>query len=650
MIRLGISPIGWTNDAIADLGAHIPFEQCLAEAAAAGFAGIELGRKFPADPAACRAALAAVGLVPVTGWYSGDLARRSVAAEWEAVQPFARRLLALGCTLLVYGECGHGPAAGSAAPLAAAIPFDRDPAYAARVEALALRLAETGLTMVYHPHMMQAIDSDDSIDWLMAATGPKVRLLLDTGHIAMSGGDWAGIARRWWPRIGHMHLKDIHRPVLAGLDPARDSFDDAVRRGLFTVPGTGDLDFAPLAALVRDRGYDGWCVVEAERAPDTPPAGALARAAFDHLAGLFDPRGRGARNRRRAGGRAMTGPLRLCLIGCGHLGRIRAAAALAWPFPVSLVVADGMPAAAARLAADLGLQAVPMDIALRGAFDAVIVSSAAPAHADHLAALSAAPAPVFCEKPLALSLAETGRIAPALAALAGRLQIGFNRRFDAGHRLLRDRIADGALGRIEQVRIVSRDHVPPRPGGLGTSAGIIAETSIHDLDKTRWLLGEEIAEVTCAAGALVDPAYAAEGHADTVTMVLRSVSGTQVVIQNGWRAAYGYDQRVEVFGAAGELRLPNPAVSPAPAPAMGGLMAEPATLPGWAERYQDSFVAELHAFLDGVRNGTALAPGLDDALAAQRLVEAARQAAATGARIALSGPGAAAAGLEAVQA
>lgn len=283
-MRLGISPIGWTNQSILDLGDDVPFERFARDAAEAGYMGVELGRKFPADPHACRSALADYGLVPVTGWHSGELARRSVAEEWEAVQPFARRLRALGSTLLVYGECGHGPARGSAARLTDAIPFDVDAAYAARVDAFATELASVGLTLAYHPHMMQAVDTDARIDQLMDLTGPAVRLLLDTGHIAMSGGDWVAVAERWWHRISHIHLKDLDRSVLERLDPAVHSFDDAVRMGLFTAPGSGDLDFSPLAKLVASRGYDGWCIVEAERDPETIPPGDLARRAHAYLA------------------------------------------------------------------------------------------------------------------------------------------------------------------------------------------------------------------------------------------------------------------------------------------------------------------------------------------------------------------------------
>lgn len=330
--------------------------------------------------------------------------------------------------------------------------------------------------------------------------------------------------------------------------------------------------------------------------------------------------------------------LRVCLIGCGHMGRLRAKAILAGDRPVSLVVADAAEGASAALSVELGVPAITVPQALAGGFDAVVVASSAPAHLEQLVALADTDAFVFCEKPLAVSLDAVGAAWPALSALAGRFQIGFNRRFDPRHVRLAERIRQGAVGSVEQIRIASRDHVPPRPDRLGGSAGIIAETSIHDLDKARWLIGAEFVEVRCTAGVLVDPGYAAVGHADTVTILLTTAAGQQAIVQNGWRASFGYDQRVEVFGSEGELQIANPvAGGPVSASADDLLASPPRTFAGWAERYRDSFVAEIGAFLDCVVSRTPPAPGLEDGLAAQRLVEAARRAAASGGAVRVAG-------------
>ncbi|MEJ1159148.1 Gfo/Idh/MocA family protein [Prosthecomicrobium sp. N25] len=321
--------------------------------------------------------------------------------------------------------------------------------------------------------------------------------------------------------------------------------------------------------------------------------------------------------------------LRLCLIGCGHMGRLRARAALAGTTPVALTVADALPDASERLGRELGVPEASLEAALTGDFDAFVLASSAPAHAGQLRLLARRGKPVFCEKPLAGSLAELDAGWPEIRLLEGLLQIGFNRRHDVAHLRLKGRMDAGEIGRPEQIRIVGRDHVPPRPDGLGNSAGMIAETSIHDLDKARWLMGEDFVEVMAFGAAVIDPRYAEVNHVDTVTIVLRTADGRQAIVQNGWRTAYGCDQRVEVFGSGGELSLDNPSASQA-ADEPGPVRRRGRTFPGWAERYEESFAAETTAFLETVLRGALPSPGLADGLAAQRLVDAARRALVSG--------------------
>ncbi|MHA3980734.1 myo-inosose-2 dehydratase [Halovulum sp. GXIMD14794] len=285
-IRLGISPIGWTNDAIADLGQDIALETCLSDAARAGFNGVEIGRKFPEDPAELRLAVSAHGLAPVTRWYSGYLSERDLAEEWPGAKAAAEVLIGLGCRVIVYGECGAGPEGGASAPLSRRPGTLGLATYADRLTALADRLAGIGITLVYHHHMMQPVETAAQIDALMEATGPSVRLLLDTGHLALAGDDYVPVMARWWDRIGHIHLKDVRRPVLDVLDRTASSFDDGVRLGMFTVPGGGDLDFAPVFEMVAARGYSGWIVVEAEQDPEIAAPALMARTAYDHVEAL----------------------------------------------------------------------------------------------------------------------------------------------------------------------------------------------------------------------------------------------------------------------------------------------------------------------------------------------------------------------------
>jgi len=288
-VKLGISPLSWTNQAIMEMGDHISYETCIKEAAEAGYIGVELGRKFPEKPADILSTLAKADLYAISSWYSGYLSERSLDEEWSGAAPYADFLIELGCPVMVYGECGAGPAAGAKAKLDQRPPLGNInfADYTAKLTALADRLEARGIALVYHHHMMQPIETGSEIDQLMKNTGPSVKLVLDTGHIAMSGGDYVEVMEKWWNRIGHIHLKDMRRDVFNNLDRANQSFDDAVYAGLFTVPGDGDIDFAPLIGKIASDGYDGWLVVEAEQDPKIAIPGPLAKSSFSYLETLL---------------------------------------------------------------------------------------------------------------------------------------------------------------------------------------------------------------------------------------------------------------------------------------------------------------------------------------------------------------------------
>lgn len=290
-VRLGVAPICWSNDVLPDLGGDIPLETCLAEAAAAGYQGIELGRLFPRDAQTLRPLLDAHGLDLVSGWYSGFLADRGVEEEWGAARAHVRLLRDMGCAVLVYGECGRMP---GGAPLDQ--PLSRSPAlgpdewagYAERVTAFGERLRDEGLRLAYHHHLMMVVEDEGEIDRLMAAAGPAVGLLLDTGHATAAGVDHRRLIDRHGPRIAHVHLKSVRHDVLAEARAADLSFNEAVRRGVFTVPGDGDLDLGAAVGFARRGGYRGWLVVEAEQPPAPVPPSAHVSAAYHHLKGQFE--------------------------------------------------------------------------------------------------------------------------------------------------------------------------------------------------------------------------------------------------------------------------------------------------------------------------------------------------------------------------
>jgi sugar phosphate isomerase/epimerase len=185
-VPLGISPIGWSNNDLPELGGDIPLGTCLAEAREAGFEEIELGHKFPRDPALLQSLLGDHELHLVSGWYNGRLLERSVAEELVAIEPHRALLAAMGSAVLVYAETSGGIAGDRTRPLSRrpSLPNGHWRDFGIRLTELADRLAERGIRLAYHHHMGTVVETADEIDRLMASTGGSVGLLLDTGHLA----------------------------------------------------------------------------------------------------------------------------------------------------------------------------------------------------------------------------------------------------------------------------------------------------------------------------------------------------------------------------------------------------------------------------------------------------------------------------------
>ena len=284
-VRLGVSPICWSNDDLPELGGDIPLETCLDEARKAGFAGIELGNKFPRDAGSLRPLLARHGLSLVSGWYGGHLLERPLAAEIEAIEAHLALLSEMGCPVLVFAEVSGSIAGDRLCPLSARPhlgPGDwRD--FGAALTRLAEHCANRGVRIAYHHHMGTVVEREDEVDRLMAATGDAVGLLLDTGHLAFAGADPKAIAARHCRRINHVHCKDVRPAVLDRVRDADSSFLDAVLDGVFTVPGDAFIDFASVLRALTPSGYAGWLVVEAEQDPAKAPPLVYARKGFAHL-------------------------------------------------------------------------------------------------------------------------------------------------------------------------------------------------------------------------------------------------------------------------------------------------------------------------------------------------------------------------------
>jgi inosose dehydratase len=268
-IRFGVSPIAWVNDDMPELGRDTPLATILSDARDIGFAGVELGGKFPKDPAVLKPLLAGYGLELVGGWYGGELLVRDVDAEIAAAQAHLALLKAMGTTVWVHAETSNAVHGRRGAPLSTTPRLDAAgwTAFGARMTGFADYICGQGLKFAYHHHLGTVVEGPGDLDAFLKATGPSVGLTVDTGHAALGGLDPVAAIRAHPERIAHVHCKDIRAAVFARVRAEDLSFLDGVLAGMFTVPGDGGLDYAAVMRALAEIGYSGWIVVEAEQDP-----------------------------------------------------------------------------------------------------------------------------------------------------------------------------------------------------------------------------------------------------------------------------------------------------------------------------------------------------------------------------------------------
>ncbi|MCS7268352.1 MAG: myo-inosose-2 dehydratase [Geminicoccaceae bacterium] len=286
-VRLGINPIGWSNDDLPELGGDIPLERCLSEARLAGYSGIEKGGKFPEDPKLLRPLLEDHGLALISGWFSGRLLELDVDREKKRMASHLRLLQEMGCPVLVYAETTGTVQNKIDVPVAERPRLEPDDLrrYGEKLTKLADWLVSEECPMVFHHHVGTVVETEAEIDLLMANTDTSVSLLFDTGHLTVAGGDLEGTFRRHAARIKHVHAKNVRAEVLDRLRARRWSFLKGVIEGVFTTPGDpqGCVDFALLGRLLAEFGYRGWLVVEAEQDPKKAEPLAYARMGIEAL-------------------------------------------------------------------------------------------------------------------------------------------------------------------------------------------------------------------------------------------------------------------------------------------------------------------------------------------------------------------------------
>ena len=328
----------------------------------------------------------------------------------------------------------------------------------------------------------------------------------------------------------------------------------------------------------------------------------------------------------------------IALLGAGRIGQVHA---LAIPQAGAKLVSvfDIDEKAARKIARQSGahLAKTPEEAVERTGVDGVLVATSTDTHVAYIQLGIDAGKYVLCEKPVAPTLKETQACVASLGKKASRVQIGFNRRYDPNHAALKSAIDAGEIGAVEQITITSRDPGPPPAAYIRVSGGLFRDMTIHDFDMGRWLLGEEPVTVFAHGTCLVDPEIGKLGDIDSAVVTLATASGRQCVILNSRRATYGYDQRIEAFGAKGMLLSDNPqqtTLKRAGAKRYGS--GEP-LLSFFLERYADSYRLEIEAFAKAVRTKKPVGVNVADGLRALVLADAAAKSVRSGKVVAVAG-------------
>ncbi len=328
--------------------------------------------------------------------------------------------------------------------------------------------------------------------------------------------------------------------------------------------------------------------------------------------------------------------VRFGLLGAGRIGKVHAKAITGDANARLVAVADAFPDAARAIADQYSCAIRTIDeIETAADIDAVVICTPTDTHADLIERFARAGKAIFCEKPIDLSLDRVKACLKVVRQTKAILMVGFNRRFDPHFQAVRAEIDKGTLGEVEMVVITSRDPGAPPVDYIKRSGGIFRDMTIHDFDMARFLLGEEVTEVSAMAAVLVDPAIGKAGDYDSVQVMLKTKSGKMAVISNSRRATYGYDQRIEVHGSKGLASAENQRPVSIEV-ATGAGYTRPPLHDFFMTRYTEAYAAEIAAFIQAVSGKGKAAPSGEDGLAALALSEAALKSVAEGRTVTLA--------------
>ena len=300
--------------------------------------------------------------------------------------------------------------------------------------------------------------------------------------------------------------------------------------------------------------------------------------------------------------------VRIGLLGAGRIGKLHGEnLAHAVPEAELYAVADPFMNDATRAwAADMGIEKVyddPEQIFADPSIEAVFICSSTNTHAEFIMRAAKAGKHIFCEKPIDTDLAKIEEALETVKKAGVKLQVGFVRRFDHNHKMVRDTVASGRLGKPNIVKVTSRDPDHQSMDYIKVSGGIFMDMTIHDFDMVRYLAGSEVTEVTAYGAALSGAGYDQYCDVDTAIVMMKFENGALGVIDNSRAAHYGYDQRTEVHCDKGCVQVSNDLNDQAMISSTDGVeIAKPTWF--FLERYNNAFIAEAKAFTEAVLNGT----------------------------------------------
>lgn len=328
--------------------------------------------------------------------------------------------------------------------------------------------------------------------------------------------------------------------------------------------------------------------------------------------------------------------LRVAVIGAGRIGRVHSEAIASHPQATLVLVCDPIGTAAEDLAASYGARSCKdaSEVFADPEVDAVVIGSPSTFHAEHLLAAARAGKAVLCEKPVAISVEEGRKLEADLAQFDHPpIMIGFQRRFDPSMAKAKRLLEEGAIGELNQVNIISRDPGPPPASYIAQSGGIFKDMTIHDFDLGRFYMGE-IESVT-AFGQELLPEVTEAGDYSAGVVVLRGKDGAITTVTFNRKCATGYDQRIELHGSEGSLRMENQTETSLTVFSTSAAAAQEPYLNFFLTRYAAAYRNELTAFIDAINNGTPVSPTVADGVAALVIAEAAAESARTGATVTL---------------